>query len=240
MRFKVTYTGKDLKYDQGDEYTRTFRSAVLRMVGLLGIKYVESDIVDANALSRAVIKSIDFRDEAPDGIRDYASIIIPCLCDILASIGVSGAEVILDDEELSVCSKMWADTTDKAIDKAQTDNTVEDIDKYRKAVSRNPISAVELSRVDESSKKSSDTDQPLKGLMAVKIDLLYDNVARLLPMEGRDYSLNPRAADTGGIHLDPVAYTKIGKIWLEYLKETLPLFSVADENGKEEILNAKP
>lgn len=50
---------------------------------------------------------------------------------------------------------------------------------------------------------------------------IYEVVADMLPLEGRDYRLNPVRRDGGAVGFEPVAMTKIGKIWLEYLSENL-------------------
>lgn len=55
-----------------------------------------------------------------------------------------------------------------------------------------------------------------------RILTVYDLVAKLLPLEGRDYELNPYINVRGGVSFDPAYHTEIGKIWIEYLSKTLP------------------
>ena len=55
-----------------------------------------------------------------------------------------------------------------------------------------------------------------------RILTVYDLVAKLLPLEGRDYELNPYINARGGVSFDPAYHTEIGKIWIEYLSKTLP------------------
>lgn len=236
----VTYAGKNNStIDKEDRYMSELRSSVIRIICLLGVKSLEMDIIDANNLSRAVIKSIVFFDEATEGIRNYTALVLPGMCDILASIGISGVSVVLREDELEKISELWKETTDGAIDKIQADKVIDDIRKYRKAVDMAPASSVDFSGISSTDRHKEKKDASDVSLDA-KIDIMYANIAELLPIEGRDYALNPTKGKSGGVHLDPVAYTKIGRLWLEYLREVLPPFSVATESEKEEILNAKP
>ena len=73
--------------------------------------------------------------------------------------------------------------------------------------------------------------------VASTVSKIYEDIAQLLPVEGRDYILNASDNGNGGVHMEPVAYTIVGKLWLEYLSKTLPEYSSADEETKEKIIN---
>lgn len=71
------------------------------------------------------------------------------------------------------------------------------------------------------------------------LSAMYEGIAAMLPVEGRDYTLNPSPNGMGGVHLEPEAYTKIGKIWLEYLAEALPQYSSMTKDEREMFLEKR-
>ena len=54
-----------------------------------------------------------------------------------------------------------------------------------------------------------------------KIQMVYEAIANMLPVEGRDYVLNAHVKEDGKVGFKPVAYSEIGKIWCEYLARNL-------------------
>jgi hypothetical protein len=72
-----------------------------------------------------------------------------------------------------------------------------------------------------------------------RVSVLYEIMADLLPLEGRDFVLNASDNDEGGVHMEPVAYTKVGKMWLEYLAEALPQYTKMSEEEREAFLEKR-
>ena len=71
------------------------------------------------------------------------------------------------------------------------------------------------------------------------LSTMYEGIAAMLPVEGRDYVLNPTPNGERGIHMEPEAYTEIGKIWLEYLAKALPQYARLTKEDREAFLEKK-
>lgn len=54
-----------------------------------------------------------------------------------------------------------------------------------------------------------------------RMGVVYDMMARLLPTEGRDYSVKFEFGEGGSMSVSFKAYTDIGRVWCDYCREAL-------------------
>jgi len=222
-----------------DEYVARLRTLYTGVAAMLGIKSIGLERLSANDITRAVVKDVEFHDGATDGIKIYAQMMLPFIGEAFSTIGVAKMSMEFNDDDKKMYENLWTATTEKAIDKRAADDALE----YARRVAASPDKLISVDAPTSSDKPEVEEEQDSEGPIVVNYNddrksfYIYEQIAELLPVEGRDYDLNPSENDKGGIHLEPVAYTKIGKIWLEYLREVLPEYSIANDAEKDAILH---
>lgn len=225
-----------LNEKEEDSYIRALRDNFTQTLCLVGIKKLELERLTANDISKGAIKNLEFHEFATEGIRTYAEMIIGHIIDGFSTLGIAKVEVQYTDDEAKSYKKMWQETTDDVIDKNAAD---EILSKTQEA---------DILRMEEEDRKNAlsngSTHESTPGLNNSKnydnsLAQLYMSIADMLPVEGRDYKLNPSPNENGGIHMDPEAYTQIGKIWLDYLADALPKYASLTPAERNKMLEAK-
>ena len=61
----------------------------------------------------------------------------------------------------------------------------------------------------------------MTSMQLYQVGQVYDLMARLLPTEGRDYSIKFSPDDGGGISVSFRSYTEIGRVWCEYCTKVM-------------------
>lgn len=231
VRYTLTDVVKD--GDVMDKYLEQVRNNLSGLATLLGIKELEIGKIKVNSLEKNVPSKLEFQDEATSGINDYASTMLPYLCDGFSSIGVGKVSIEFDEGDKKWYGEMWKSTTDKKIDEAESKKILNDL--YLKTTQD------EASIDFEEAQRKEKAEDEFRNNIPVDTSFLYMCIADLMPLEGRDFALNPSDNGKGGVRLEPVAYTRIGKIWLEYLSDTLPQLSRAtNEEERNMIIYQRP
>ncbi len=207
-----------------DSYIRALRDNFTRTLCLIGIKSLEIERITANGVTKGAIKSIEFHENATDGIKTYAELLIGHLCDGFSTIGIARISIQYTDEEAASYGRMWHETTDEAIDRKSAEDLM-----IR-------TQEADISRLEEEGRRNRLSEQRPSNNSDSSISQLYMSVADMLPVEGRDYRLNPSPNGNGGIHMEPEAYTQIGKIWLEYLADALPKYAELNKDERNKML----
>ena len=69
----------------------------------------------------------------------------------------------------------------------------------------------------------------------LRVGAVYDFIARALPTEGRDYSIEfifSDPANPSDISVKMVPHNKLGKIWCDYCTEAMSIASRRNREGK--------
>ena len=218
------------------EYTA--RKTVGTLLATFGIKKLVIEKLTVNSLVRFKAQEVVFFDEAPEKVRVFADAFLPSLVDLAAATGLASIEMSLVDSDKQFYDKLWSDESKGGEFVKYITSPSENKEEFVKDASSN----LERSTSSEPDKNKDDdvldvyvTDDEGMGFMGA----YYDALANLLPVEGRDFVLNPRFdKERGTIVSNPKAYTKIGVIWLNYVKEVLPEYlSAPTEADKQRILN---
>ena len=86
--------------------------------------------------------------------------------------------------------------------------------------------------MSETASDGTDVEKPLEG----RILTVYDLVAKLLPIEGRDYELNPSINERGSVSFNPEYHTEIGRIWVGYLAKMLPRLAMVPPLMRDQFI----
>jgi len=74
-------------------------------------------------------------------------------------------------------------------------------------------------------------------MQRMQIGTVYETMAKLLPVEGRDYTLDIRFNEQGRMILNMQGLTEVGTLWTAYLNSALPRYlgkPVEKKDGQQE------
>ena len=222
-----------------NEFSARMRGILGSVLRLFGVKSILLAKTTLNGIERYTCSSIAMLDGVPEDLSDAADAYRDTLAGIAAIGGVVSAEIELTDREMERYAAVWRgsggdmpygslpalDDQDLGI---RLVNAAEE-DAYKAARDGSHADVPEFSA---SAAESMDRVDGSSG--SGRVVLVYEAVANMLPVEGRDYRLNPVEKQGGVVGFKPVAYTKIGKIWLEYLRENLGKY-LASSGGPDSV-----
>lgn len=208
------------------------QSCVARLLAILGVKRICLAETEINGVKVYTAGDVEYFDGVEGTVVSLADALQKQLVDILAVIGVRCLEFELNDRERSDYTALWsgkavstirydeAPPSQAPVDAERTDGE-EGMQKLVDAVgamdAKDPESEDLVSK--DPDMVSQDPEEERRA--ASVIGAVYDAVADMLPLEGRDYALNPTVKDSGVVGFKPLAYTEIGKLWLDYLSKNL-------------------
>lgn len=73
-----------------------------------------------------------------------------------------------------------------------------------------------------------------------KLSAVYDFLARLIPVEGRDYSVNVRFGDGDSLSVSMEPHTPFGKVWCSYCMDMMRKSSQSGQSGQSSQKNGGP
>lgn len=76
-------------------------------------------------------------------------------------------------------------------------------------------------------------DVNITGVQRVQIGMVYEALARMLPVEGRDYSIKISFDPNKRLMIEMDGITPIGKIWVDHCRSDLPKVLGGTVNRKD-------
>lgn len=177
------------------------------MLRHLGVSGVDTVVEHADGADRCRVSRMEYFDDAPQAVRDMASRCLGFIADTMHVASLASVRIEMSGSEHSESLKLW-DGESVTSDSHECTTFVVDDGKDVAAASVGSAAAS-----SDSVRQHSPDD--------VKIMAVYEAVAEMLPVEGRDYRLNPAVKENGAVGFTPEAMTMVGKIWLDYLSDHL-------------------
>ena len=206
-------------FTANDPITTRLQGIVLRILRLVGVRGIGLVKTTVNDVDRYSVDSIEFFDGVPSMLSSTVKAYQDVLAGLMALAAVMRVSIELDGNETAESEKIWNGEDPRVY---RSDEKVEVIDEETEA------RAVELAARKREESEAIRRNPPSASDVVVgrvadeaKIQLVYEAVAEMLPVEGRDYLLNPSVKESGAVGFTPVALTAIGKIWLDYLSSNL-------------------
>lgn len=193
------------------------RNHFIQMLRYLGISKLEAVPGQDGNDSGAFKTSVVYMDGVPDGVKRLTDGCEDMFYPFLKKIGASSIELVPSGLEMDECRRLWSG--ESAPDRSGSVDagfiTVKD--------EARAIAPAEK-RKNESEARTASVEKSevaVPGDPDLMMRTVYESMAEMLPVEGRDYILNATAKDDGVVRFDPKALTAIGKIWLDYLAANL-------------------
>lgn len=209
-----------------DDYARTLCASYVRAMVMVGINDIIVDRTTVGDVDKYTCGAYSHFDGVPDDILKYSGVVVGHIADLLSTLGIHRIRVSLSEPELAKYRIMWGDT--KVISSVEITSRGDEADRVSTDSNDSTVSNAGWKEAGTGSQITKEEAERIRRLADEHADelMLYDRVAKLLPLEGRDYTLEFVHSDDGGIAVNPKAKNEIGAMWCRFLKNNLQKYAL--------------